>query len=298
MTLNYHGLIQEWKRQLELGLSEDRVRQDWTTESTLGKNGNILAKAEIIAKSPGVWTGEIASIALKSISTQSDSVFEAMLKDGASFEAGTTVARWKSSAIEILAFERTYLNLISYLCGIAKQTKALCNRVAQQSGHSIKILSTRKNLPGLRDLSLYGIQCGGGSLHRRDLASGILIKENHIEYSGGIYKAVQKSRSNAPHGMKIEIEVKNIKELMQALEADADAVLLDNFYPKLVREAVEFTKLRPDVFVEVSGGITLDTISDFIIEGVMGISVGSLTHSVRSVDFSLLMVPRDDQSNS
>ena len=149
---------------------------------------------------------------------------------------------------------------------------------------------TRKTLPGYRDLSILGLQVGGGYAHRVSLSGGVLIKENHIVIAGSIQKAVDGARSIAPHGLKIEVEVRSVKELQQALKARVDCVLLDNFQPSQVQTALEImSKHEYCPLIEVSGGLTEANIVEYAIEGVDVLSVGSLTHSVKSLDLSLLI---------
>jgi nicotinate-nucleotide pyrophosphorylase (carboxylating) len=155
-----------------------------------------------------------------------------------------------------------------------------------------RVTSTRKTLPGYRDIAIASVLAGGGHSHRVSLSSGVLIKENHIAAAGGIAGAIAGAREIAPHGLRVEVEVRDEDELQQALAAHADGVLLDNFKPEQIRKAltiIDQAKLSQHVLVEVSGGIHEGNICEYSIEGVDVISVGSLTHSVKATDLSLLL---------
>jgi nicotinate-nucleotide pyrophosphorylase (carboxylating) len=183
------------------------------------------------------------------------------------------------------------LNLAAFVSGIATRTARLVE-MAHSAGlkHPPRITSTRKTLPGYRDLSIYGVITGGGHPHRVSLSGGVLIKENHIASAGGIASAVGGVRSLAPHGLGIEVEVRDLRELQQALSCVVEGVLLDNFTPDLVTRALEMieSESKLPVTVECSGGIHEDNLKGYLQEGVHVISVGSLTHTVKSLDMSLL----------
>ena len=182
----------------------------------------------------------------------------------------------------ILKAERTALNLMQRMSGIATLTSKY---VAEAGPGKVKILDTRKTIPGLRLLDKYSVPMGGGSNHRFGLFDGVLIKDNHIAVAGSIEKAVDAARKNAPHGIKIEVEVEDMNGVKTAIEAGADIILLDNMSSDLMRDAVNFVDGR--VLLEASGGITLENIKEVAATGVDMISIGALTHSVRAVDLSL-----------
>lgn len=288
-----------WKELLTQGLDEDDWRWDWTTLGTLQVSKQKL-KASVRAKSHGVWAGsplvEAVNEHPENIQSIHSSEYEplmvrSLLKDGERFEPGTVVAEFQGSGRLLLAFERPFLNLASFVSGIATRTADLVTRVqAACPKRTPKVTSTRKTLPGYRDLSIHGVRSGGGYSHRMSLSGGVLIKENHIAAAGGIREAIEGARQIAPHGLKIEVEVRNLDELQVALKANAEIVMLDNFNPNQVREALRIVYegcYRP--MVEVSGGLNELNISTYAIEGVDILSVGSLTHSVQAVDLSLLV---------
>jgi len=246
-----------------------------------------------MAKSSGVWAADGLFEAAMGISEElcHPLKISGKFRNGDSFSPKDQVAEWKGSPTGILVLERAVINLASYACGIATATRHLVQLVAKKKlKNPPRITLTRKTLPGYRDLAIEAVIAGGGHPHRVSLSGGVLVKENHLGVLGGIRSAVEKCRIVAPHGLKVEIEVKNQKELKQALDAGADAVLLDNFSPEGVAQALLLTRERAQpVIVEVSGGLNEHSILDYAMEGVDILSVGGLTHSVRSVDLSLLM---------
>jgi nicotinate-nucleotide pyrophosphorylase (carboxylating) len=285
-----------WKDLLEAGLREDGFVWDWTTlgvnQANLQAGKNEVKKwvqAQIVAKSEGVWAADGLISALEECSRTLK--VKRRIQDGESFKAKSVLLEWKGSAREVLAFERPFLNLAAYVSGIATATQKLVKIVHKACPKNPpRISATRKTLPGYRDLAIYGVCIGGGFPHRLSLSGGVLVKENHIESAGGIARAISGVRSVAPHGLKIEVEVKSLKELKEAVQARADGVLLDNFTPAEVDEALKVLKKtanRP--FVEVSGGLNENNLYSYAIEGVDVLSIGSMTHSVRAVDFSLLI---------
>ncbi len=293
-----------FKELLRKGLEEDAWQWDWTTRGTLLRTKASSVRpiqARIIAKSDGVWAGEALSEALEALSAELGGAIrvKSKVEDGESLKAGSPVCEWSGPARLVLALERPYLNLVSYSSGIATATRALVDEVrmaakAQGMGESSKplprVTSTRKTLPGYRDLAIYGVLSGGGYSHRVSLSGGVLIKENHIAAAGGILQAVKGARETAPHGLKIEIEVRSLEELKRALSARVDGVLLDNFTPDQVKKALDrISAAKHQVFVEVSGGLSRENIADYVIPGVDVLSSGSITHSVRAVDLSLLV---------
>jgi nicotinate-nucleotide pyrophosphorylase (carboxylating) len=189
----------------------------------------------------------------------------------------------------LLAGERTALNFLQRLSGIATLTQTF---VAAAEGAKIRVADTRKTTPGMRALEKYAVRTGGGHNHRSDLSSGILIKDNHLALVGSVREAVRRARANAPHTLRIEVEVTTLAQLEEALEAGAEIILLDNFQARDLPEAVRFAKERsPRVQLEVSGGVSLDRIREIARTGVDIVSVGGLTHSARAVDLSFEMRP-------
>ncbi len=212
--------------------------------------------------------------------------FSAVATDGDSVQAGAPLAGVRGSARSILALERTSLNLLQRMCGIATLTRQYVEKIA---GTGARIVDTRKTAPGLRVLDKYAVACGGGMNHRMGLFDGVLIKNNHLAFHSSVAEAVREARRHLGHLVKVEVEVRSLGELKAALDAGADVVLLDNFEPGEVRRAVEFAAGR--VPLEASGGITLETVRRFAEAGVDYISIGALTHSAPAVDIHLRVTP-------
>jgi nicotinate-nucleotide pyrophosphorylase (carboxylating) len=212
--------------------------------------------------------------------------FEPLESEGASVAAGTPIAEIRGSARSILTVERTSLNLLQRMCGIATLTRRYVDRV---QGTRARIVDTRKTAPGLRMLDKYAVTCGSGMNHRMGLFDGVLIKNNHLGFHASVNAAIRSARAHLGHLVKIEVEVRSLEELRIALEAGADVILLDNFDPQQTRDAVKFVAGR--VPIESSGGITFDTVRDFAEAGVDYISIGALTHSVPAVDIHLRVTP-------
>ncbi len=284
----YHELSDFWKQSLEAGLKEDGWPWDWTARGSMREE---TLKAKLVAKADGIWAGAALESALERVSGAP--IVRKMLRDGARVVPGTVISEWEGPTRWILALERPALNLAAFASGIATHTAKLV-RMAHGAGlkHPPRICSTRKTLPGYRDLSIYGVITGGGHPHRVSLSGGVLIKENHIAAAGSIASAVGGVRRLAPHGLGIEVEVRDLRELEQALACVVEGVLLDNFTPEQVGQALELieSESKLPVTVEVSGGIHEDNLKGYLQEGVHVISVGSLTHTVKSLDMSLLAV--------
>lgn len=203
-------------------------------------------------------------------------------KDGDRIEKGDIIAKVSGRAVSLLSGERTGLNIMQRLSGIATRT---AQAVAAVAGTGAQIADTRKTTPGLRVLEKYAVRVGGGSNHRFNLADGILIKDNHIVAAGSISEAVAKARKNAPHTLKIEVEVETLAQLREALEAGADIIMLDNMSNDLMAEAVKIVGGR--ALTEASGNMGERDLTAVAATGVDIISIGALTHSVKSLDISL-----------
>jgi nicotinate-nucleotide pyrophosphorylase (carboxylating) len=210
--------------------------------------------------------------------------FTHCLEDGRAIKSREILAELSGKLASILTAERTALNFLQRMSGIATMTRQY---MAAVSGTRARILDTRKTVPGLRSLDKYAVRVGGGLNHRFALYDGVLIKDNHITAAGGITPAIERARRKIPHTLKIEVEVKNIDEVREALAAGADAVMLDNMTPEAMSEAVRFIGGR--VPVEASGNVTLANVRQIAETGVDFISVGALTHSVAAADISLLV---------
>ena len=209
-------------------------------------------------------------------------VLEPLMHDGAELEAGAHVARLRGPARAILAGERTALNFVQQLSGIATHTRAFCRAVADTGA---TIVDTRKTTPGWRVLEKYAVRCGGGLNHRVGLFDGILIKDNHIAAVGSGADAVKRAREAGASGLRIQVEVESLADARSALEAGADALLIDNQPPATIREVVALVAGR--VPCEATGGVTLENVAEVALTGVDRISVGALTHSAPSADLAL-----------
>jgi nicotinate-nucleotide pyrophosphorylase (carboxylating) len=207
---------------------------------------------------------------------------EPLSADGQAVPAGTALARVSGNARAILAAERTALNLLGRLCGVATLTQDFVDAI---SGTKAKITDTRKTTPGLRALEKYAVRCGGGVNHRFGLDDAILIKDNHVAACGSVGEAVRRAKAYAGHLVKVEVEVDSLLQLREALAHDPDVIMLDNFGLEDMREAVKLVGGR--VTLEASGGVNLETVREIAETGVDVISIGALTHSARVVDIGL-----------
>ena len=279
---------------LENALTEDNATRDATTaacidpaqkaEGTIrAKQGCILAGVGAITRIFDVFAqleaGGIGMESRANISVHPE-VF-----DGVRLKAGSTIAVIRHNARVILSCERVVLNVLQRLSGIATMTRHFVDAV---EGTKARILDTRKTVPGLRLLDKYGVRCGGGQNHRLDLSDGVLIKNNHIALAGGIVPALERALKNRRGPQPVEIEVRTVEELVEAVTHGAEAVLLDNMTPAMVKECVERVKTHTKkIPLEVSGGVSLDNVRAYAETGVEFISVGALTHSPAAVDMNL-----------
>jgi nicotinate-nucleotide pyrophosphorylase (carboxylating) len=263
-------------------LDEDVGRGDMTTAAVIPPDA--LATARLEARQSFTLAGaDVAALCFEMVGEGRAGVaWDAKQSDGDQVTEGDTIARVEGNLRVILTAERTALNILARLSGIATMTARYVEAVA---GTGARVVDTRKTTPGLRVLEKYAVRVGGGSNHRFGLDDGILIKDNHIAAAGGIGAAVRAARSSVPHGLRVEVEVEDLEGLDEAISAGADAVLLDNMTVEEVSAAVERAASR--VLLEVSGGIDLDSIGGYARTGVDLISSGALTHSVRSVDVAL-----------
>lgn len=237
--------------------------------------------AVFLAKADGVLCG--IDVAMRVFELLDDTFrAEVFKKDGDKLQKGDIIAKISGKTALLLKGERTALNLLQHMSGIASATSAAVKLV---EGTRTKITDTRKTLPGLRALQKYAVTCGGGYNHRFNLSDGAMLKDNHIDACGGIPNAVKTIRTKLGHMVKVEVETRNMQEVKQAVEAGADIIMLDNFDYAMTKEAVEFISGR--ALVESSGGITLETLSGYAQCGVDIISIGALTHSVKALDISM-----------
>lgn len=206
-------------------------------------------------------------------------------RDGERVKKGAAVLRVAGPTAALLTAERTALNFIQRLSGVATLSRKFADAVA---GTGVRIVDTRKTTPGYRALEKYAVRCGGCFNHRSSLGEHVLIKDNHIAAAGSLTKAVKLARAAVPHLAKIEVEAKTLREVREAVRAGAEVILLDNMTPAQIREAV--SAIAGAAMVEVSGGVRLETLREFALPGVDVISVGALTHSAPAADLSLTLV--------
>ncbi|MBL8149077.1 MAG: carboxylating nicotinate-nucleotide diphosphorylase [Blastocatellia bacterium] len=269
-------------------LEEDIGRGDITTQSVVSPKfyacGRFLAKQNLVVAGLEVAEAVFASI-------DPDLELVAFVHDGEEVAAGKELARIEGAASVLLSGERVALNLLQRMSGVATQTRKYAKGI---EGTNARVVDTRKTIPGLRMLDKYAVRVGGGYNHRFGLDDGILIKDNHIAIAGGVRAAIALARENSTHMLKIEVEVANRDQLIEALESKADVILLDNMSVEAVNESVKFIKengQNRNIIVEASGNISLDNIAEYARTGVDLISVGALTHSAPAVDISFKIAP-------
>ena len=286
----------DWKSRrieaiLEQALLEDKATSDITTSLTI--DSSLRAAATVLAKEECVLSG-IGCIprfldVFARLDGRSSGRYEVVshpeIFDGVRLRTGQAIAVIRHNARVILACERVILNLMQRMSGIATLTRKYVEAVDDTG---VKVLDTRKTVPGLRILDKYAVRCGGGENHRLDLSDGILIKNNHITLGGGIEKVLARAKERRKPGQTIDIEVRNLAELELALQHGAESLLLDNMTPGEVKKSVDLVRKRGfEIPIEASGGITLENVRKYALAGPDYISVGALTHSAPSVDLSM-----------
>lgn len=264
---------------ITLALNEDIGTGDITTLSTIP--ADKTATGRFVAKEDMIICGiDLAAHIFWRVDPSIE--LKANFKDGDAVKKGDVIAVVSGNAQNVLTGERTALNFMQRLTGIATRTHA---SVAEVAGTNAKITDTRKTTPGLRVLEKYAVRVGGGTNHRFNLADGVLIKDNHIAVSGGIQNAVKNARAVIPHTLKIEVEVETKEQLAEALDAGADIIMLDNMSNDLMRECVGIVAGR--ALVEASGNMGEKSLREVAETGVDIISIGALTHTVKAADISL-----------
>jgi len=266
---------------LRIAIDEDLASGDLTSQLTVPPD--LEGRAEIRTKEPICLAGvpiirrvcEAAGVRVR---------VETRAHDGDRLSAGDIVARLAGNARDLLAIERVTLNLLQHLTGIATMTSEFVGAV---SGCGCRIVDTRKTLPGLRTLEKYAVRTGGGYNHRQRLDDGILIKDNHITAAGGLGPAVLAAQAGAPHGIKVEVECSTMSEVIEALNAGAEIILLDNMTIDEIRRSVH--RIAGRAVVEASGGVTLSSVRAVAETGVDLISVGALTHSAPAADINMTL---------
>jgi len=265
-------------------LAEDLGQGD-VTSALIVPEGSV-AEAEVITKEHGVAAGiEEAEVLFESLGLK----FEACMKDSDEIKPMQVLMKVSGDARTLLSAERTLLNIVSRMSGIATTTRKLVNKI-RNAGYKTRIACTRKTAPGLLYFDKKAVVLGGGDPHRLHLDDMILIKDNHIAIAGGVEKAVKMAKEKASFSKKIEVEVTSVNDVLAAAKAGADIIMLDNFSPKQVEKAVSLLKKAGffgKVLIEASGGITVNNILDFASKEVDIISLGEITHSAKALDISL-----------
>jgi nicotinate-nucleotide pyrophosphorylase (carboxylating) len=270
---------QEFDSIIEAALREDMPEGDVTSESIIPANAR--SEAYFLAKEDGVLAGlPVASRVFEKIDPSI--IFIERFREGSAFRKSDKLARVKGPTIALLKGERTALNFLQHLCGVATVTRAFVDAIA---GTKTRILDTRKTTPGLRVLDKYAVKTAGGMNHRLNLSDMVLIKDNHLRSVGSVSEAVRRARAAVRPGVRIEVEASSLLQVREALAAGADMIMLDNMPLETTHQAVVLAGGR--VPLEASGNMTLDRVRAVAETGVDFISVGALTHSARAIDISL-----------
>ena len=281
---------------LEQALVEDKAAGDLTTNLTIDPNlrasASILAKQDLVVCGLGAVPRILEIFARLDRRPQAQTRFEVIshpeMFDGVRAKKGQVLAVIRHNARVLLSCERVTLNFMQHLSGVATNTRRFVDEI---QGTHARVLDTRKTVPGLRALEKYAVLCGGGTNHRLDLASGILIKNNHISLGGGLPTALTNALEKRQGTQRVQVEVRNARELDQALEGGAEAILLDNMTPAQVKDCIDRIKVEKRwIPTEASGGIVLENIRAYAETGVDFISVGALTHSAIAADISMSIV--------
>ena len=278
MLHKWHGTI----ALINQALAEDEVANDTTTRIL---DPNLICSAEVISKEKGVVSGIDVCIEVF-LQVDSQIIISSKIEEGSPVEKGQVVISLAGSITSILRAERTALNFIQRMSGIATLTRKYVDAISDTNA---ALIDTRKTVPGWRLLDKAAVRAGGGKNHRMNLADGVLIKDNHIAAAAAknqtLPELIKRAKLLAPHTVKIEVECETIEEVALSLESGADIIMLDNMETELMREAVE--KCKGIALTEASGGITIDSIREIALTGVDFISTGAITHSVKALDLSL-----------
>ena len=307
----------DWKSRriealLEQALEEDQAPRDATTHITIDPGlraaASIIAREELVVAGLGALPRFFEIYARLDTRPEAQTRFEVIshpeIFDGVRVHAGQVLAVIRHNACVLLSCERVILNLLQHLSGIATLTRKYADAILDTKGGAhARVLDTRKTVPGMRALEKYAVLCGGGTNHRIDLSSGILIKNNHISLGGGIAAVLPRALARRRPPQRVQVEVRTPQELDEALANGAEAILLDNMTPKQVKASVERIKRvtagQPGRWIptEASGGIALENVRAYAEAGVDFISVGALTHSARAVDISMSIAAEPGQEN-
>ena len=278
---------EDTERAVRAALEEDlRYGPDVTSAATAAPDARAVAG--VVARQPGVLAGLPVALAVLDIAGLPPGSAEPLRGDGDRIDAGTEVLRISAPLTELLGAERTLLNFLTHLSGIATATRAWVDAV---SGTGCAVRDTRKTTPGLRQLEKYAVRCGGGQNHRMGLGDAALIKDNHVVAAGGVAKAIGAVRAAAP-ALPLEVECDNLAQVEEALAAGAELILLDNMGLADQRAAVALARAYPSVRLEASGGLRLDRARAVAETGVDFVSVGALTHSSPALDLGLDVLAR------
>ncbi|GAB3850458.1 carboxylating nicotinate-nucleotide diphosphorylase [Nesterenkonia populi] len=285
--MSLHLTDQQIDRVIRLSLEEDAPFGDLTSQAFVPAEAQ--ARAALAAREPGVMAGgRVFARAMGAV--DAGVLVDLRGAEGAPFQAGETLAVVTGPARAMLTAERTALNLLQRMCGIATLTArytAAVEGAVSAAGRPIRITDTRKTTPGLRALERHAVRCGGGHNHRSGLSDAVLAKDNHLALVGDLAEAIRQARSRLPHTAHIEVEVDQYEQIPAALAGGADTIMLDNFGLDDLRRGVEL--ISGNALVEASGGVTLETVADIAAAGVDLISVGALSHSARALDIGLDM---------
>jgi nicotinate-nucleotide pyrophosphorylase (carboxylating) len=275
--------MHSWDALIDLAIAEDLGPGDITTEPIVGHGRS--GTGVLVAKEPMVVAGlDVARAVFRRVDPAA--VFTSRCADGERAESAATLAVVEGTLTGLLTGERTALNFLQRLSGVATLVRRYADAIA---GSGARLVDTRKTTPGWRTLEKYAVRMGGGQNHRMGLYDGVLIKDNHIAVAGGIAAAVKRVRRRVSHLTRIEVEVTSMEEVRQALSAGVEVIMLDNMNLDQVREAVSL--IAGKALVEVSGNVTLENLPSLAFSGVDIISVGALTHSARAVDISMAITP-------
>jgi len=280
---------------LENALLEDKATSDATSRACIDRGqratATILARQDCVLSGVGAISRilEIYARLDPQVAGHPEVVTHGEIFDGVRLHQGQSVAVIRHNAFVLLCCERVILNVLQRLSGVATATRRFVDAI---QGTSARILDTRKTVPGLRILDKYAVRCGGGHNHRLDLSDGVLIKNNHIALAGGVAVALQRALQNRTAEQPVEIEIRTMAELEEALANGAEAVLLDNMKPEQARAAVvRIQGHSRRIPIEISGGVRLENVRAYAETGADYISVGALTHSAQAVDLSMRIVP-------
>ncbi|MZH41764.1 MAG: carboxylating nicotinate-nucleotide diphosphorylase [Nitrospinae bacterium] len=274
-------LTEDIESLVKTALEEDLKSGDITTRNIIPEGH--LCEAEVTAKSSLVLSGlDIFKAVFKKLDSDTEFLLEPF-HDGDSVTEGSTIIKFRCDGIKILEGERSGLNILQWLSGIATLTRKYVDRAKP-----VVVLDTRKTTPGLRVFEKYAVSCGGGTNHRFGLYDAVMIKDNHIKSAGSIFRSVEKVREALGNTNKIEVETQNLEEVQEALENKVDIIMLDNMNIDTIHEAVKIIDGRAKI--EISGGVTYETLDEISKTGADFVSIGALTHSAPAVDISMNII--------